>query len=179
MAPGAQSLVLTGHRMYDVYQLASLICLNGHLITDKGDPNSHYVVPHCEKCGAATTGQCECCDTPIRGAIVQEGIGLTITNPKRTIPKYCFNCGKPFPWTDRHIQAAVELFTEGVSATEDDIKEFSESLREIARDTPRSGLAASRLKKLRDKYGPIVQKVGYDVLLNLGCAGVAKEIFGS
>src|SRR5450756_713310 len=79
-----------------------LVCLNGHVETtwmEIAPPT-----PYCSICGEPTISACPDCDAPIRGMI--EGIVPLADEPA---PQFCYNCGKPYPWTGRALEAADEL----------------------------------------------------------------------
>src|SRR5690606_9266011 len=74
------------------------VCLNGHQITDSYNRSPEFRRKHCEKCGAATLHKCQSCSSPIKGDYHVEGV---ITIGRSTpVPRFCENCGKPFPWSD-------------------------------------------------------------------------------
>ena len=81
------------------------ICLNGHIITE--DISELELCENfCSQCGEPTITKCPKCNAPIRGDYYQ-GYLLAISNC--IVPKYCYHCGKPYPWTQTAIDAAVAL----------------------------------------------------------------------
>ena len=78
-------------------------------------------------------------------------------------PKYCGECGKPFPWTEKALQAAKEYTDELVELTPDEKVMLKEVLDDLTSDTARTSLAASRFKKFMTKIAPaaggVLQKI--------------------
>jgi hypothetical protein len=83
---------------YDV----GLICLNGHVINSLSLQHPESNSPFCKECGEKAINACENCNTPIRGFDLDSGCcGLEV-------PKHCHNCGNPYPWTQRKIDALID-----------------------------------------------------------------------
>lgn len=120
------------------------VCLNGHLITDSADiyPESHN--PYCTRCGAKTITSCPSCSAPIHG---DYDCGVVVMGSEPTVDAYCYNCGKPYPWTEVAIQSARETIMEDDSFTDAAKKSMVESLPDIICETPKTNLAVVRLKK--------------------------------
>jgi hypothetical protein len=52
-------------------------------------------------------------------------------------PSYCWKCGKPYPWTERRLQAAKQLVDEfDDELDESDRAKLKESIDDLAKDTP-------------------------------------------
>jgi hypothetical protein len=64
------------------------------------------------------------------------------------IPQFCNGCGKPYPWTERSINAAVELMTEEAKLDQDEAQKFEQTIKDLATDTPLTAVAIMRFKKL-------------------------------
>ena len=146
--------------------LGAQICLNGHVITsflDKGEqPRSGY----CEECGESTLIVCSDCSSSIRG----NADGMYGVMERYVPPKFCYQCGKAYPWTERRLDAARELAMEleGLQASER--QELADSIGDIVRDTPRTQVAALRFKRLAG----MAAKGAGDILWNL-VVDVASE----
>ena len=97
------------------YSIA-VVCKNGHVLT--GDRDSGDATPFCQRCGEATVQTCSHCPAPIRGDGTDPEWGTTFSMDRRP-PAFCYNCGKPYEWTLRQIQAAKDLTDEvdGLDAT--------------------------------------------------------------
>jgi hypothetical protein len=77
----------------------ALICLNGHVITTGLESSPEMYAKHCDRCGRETISECPHCHAKIRGHYHPKGgIGLI---SDYVLPKFCHECGKPYPWTER------------------------------------------------------------------------------
>ncbi|MBN2588762.1 MAG: DUF2321 domain-containing protein [Sedimentisphaerales bacterium] len=115
-----------GKKKFDVQQ----VCENGHQITSHYNEWPEERKCSCEKCGASTLTECPECKQEIQGA------ELKYKNRNRktledivSVPKYCKNCGKPYPWTQKNISQTVpvleesnKLHKEATSEKENEIK---------------------------------------------------------
>lgn len=80
------------------------ICENGHAISIGKDNITDD--KFCSGCGAKVLGTCPKCNAPIT-AVAKS---LTPTYfVEIEVPKYCGNCGAPYPWTERTIEAEEEI----------------------------------------------------------------------
>jgi hypothetical protein len=128
--------------LYDVAQ----ICPNGHVVNSTSSKHPERNEKYCSQCGEETITTCPRCGNPIRGFYwgeVGDAEGFRSA-------AFCHACGKPFPWTERRIQAAIDAFVDEIGPG-DDANQFAESVREVARETPKTELAAKRLVRLMGK----------------------------
>ena len=67
------------------------------------------------------------------------------------LPSFCPDCGEPYPWTEAKLKAAQELtdLNEDLSPEEREI--LKKSFDDIARDTPQTKVAATRIKRFLAK----------------------------
>ena len=85
------------------WQDTMLVCKNGHVITDSLRASPSSARKHCDRCGAEAISTCQSCGASIPGMThYQDVVALTGLPPA---PKYCHNCGKPFPWTVTGVAA--------------------------------------------------------------------------
>jgi hypothetical protein len=153
---------------YDVAQ----VCPNGHTANDSFREFSDFNKEFCDKCGEKTITSCPKCNNPIRGAYHAQGvIGVFEYTP----PAYCHNCGNAFPWTERKIQAAIELSVEEGNLNEEDSKVLEQSIKDIVRDIPQTQVAASRFKKIMTKVGSSTAGAVKDILVDI-VSETAKKI---
>lgn len=152
---------------YDVAQ----VCHNGHVANSSTISSPQFNQDFCDKCGEKTITECPHCHESIRGHYV----GTYVIGGEYHPPPHCHNCGKPFPWTERRIQAAIELSVEAGGLTGDDAKQLKESVNEIVRDTPKTHLAATRLKRLLPKLGQGTANAVRDILVDIA-SETAKRI---
>jgi hypothetical protein len=129
----------------------------------------------CVKCGAQTITQCPDCKSLIRGDYQFENV----IAPGPTKPNgFCHECGKPYPWTKRGLQAAKELADEFETLNSDERDELKKSLDELMKDAPSAEVAGFRFKKLMKKAGSGSIEVMKTVISDLVSETVRKSIFG-
>ena len=160
-----------GDSYYDVAQ----ICENGHVVnaTVQGFPNSNQ--DYCDKCGAPTIMACPSCKAPIHGLYFVAGI---IGFAGGDAPAFCYDCGKPFPWTSARLRAAEDLADELDSLTSDERESLKKSLHDLVRETPSTRVAEMRFKKIMRKAGEDGYKGMRTLLTDLVSEVVRKTIFG-
>lgn len=148
---------------YDVAQ----VCPYGHLANSSAVDFPQHNKDYCEHCGEKTLTACLECENPIRGSL-RRRVGGSYQPPS-----FCRSCGVSFPWTERKISAAIELAA--LDLTEQDAEEFRDSVNEIARDTPRARVAASRVKALLGKFSSTTAQVVRELLVDVA-SETAKKI---
>ena len=150
--------------MDETKYLCAAICLNGHEINScLDDPKCEE--KFCQKCGAQVITECPNCKKPIRGHL--DDIDSPLRNYQ--IPKYCLYCGKPFPWTESALKAANELITEDDNLSDIDKGKLSECLPDIIAETPRTQLAATRIKKSIKVAGQFTAEAIRQFVIDFGC----------
>src|SRR5689334_20941252 len=122
------------HEGYDVAQ----VCPNGHVANDSVRNFPQANKAFCDKCGEKTMTDCPACQQAIRGSY-WGSVGINRYHP----PAYCIHCGGPFPWTERKIQAAIELFADEV--TPEEVAGFEKDVRAVTQDTPAAQVASNRI----------------------------------
>jgi hypothetical protein len=147
-------------------------CLNGHIISNSvGTPHGNaHMQAFCSKCGEETIVSCPSCGTPQHG------------NLKDVMPfgdskadAYCWNCGKPYPWTERQFAATAELVNEEEQLSEQDKRLLTSSLSDLASDTPNTALAATRFRRIVAKAGGTFKTAMYKFIVDF-CSETAKKI---
>lgn len=154
-------------RRYDVQQ----VCNNGHKITGRYVERPEDRQKRCPNCGEITTVACPNCGKEIRGDRIEEELNGCIESVKRVrVPSYCANCGKPYPWTERKIRAAIQTFAEFGNLDESEKKTIDQDVVNIARDVPEAELSARRIKRIWEKCS----RAGYEVIMELASRTAAK-----
>jgi hypothetical protein len=102
-----------------------------------------FTVEYCDKCGEKMIDACPQCEKPIRGYYWGGGLSVRGYEP----PAHCINCGTTFPWTERTIQAAIELAADEAHLNAQERDEFAASVGDLTRQTARTPLAISRFKR--------------------------------
>jgi hypothetical protein len=161
--------------MGDSYFDVAQICLAGHVANSMA---RHYPTSNqtfCEKCGERTITACPSCSTNIRGYYHVPGM---IGAFGYSAPAFCFQCGKPFPWTASGLEAARELadILEGLTPEERD--ELKKSLDDLVREGPQTVLAETRFKRLMRKVGHEGAGAMRSILTDIVSETVRKTLFG-
>lgn len=153
---------------YDV----ALICGNGHLITANLCMNPEDHEAFCSQCGAPTISECPHCHKKIKGRLADE---FFIT--EYDVPAYCIYCGEPFPWTTNAIESTALIIREESSFNEQEQNALIEVLPDIIVETPKTNLAAVRLKKCLASAGKFTAEAVRQFALDFGCE-LAKKSLG-
>jgi len=158
---------------YDIAQ----ICLNGHVITNRAQRAPEFTQIFCDECGESTITKCEKCKTPIRGHYHVEGV-IAISGRAPTAPSFCHECGNAYPWIERKLEAAWELAEELEELSDEEKEKLKQSLNELVRDTPKTEVAVTRVKKILSKVGKESFATLKSILLDLATEAVKKSLFG-
>jgi len=153
------------------YEVAQ-ICLNGHVINARAGMWPHHNKDFCDKCGAATITRCPNCDTEIQGQYI---VGSWSSD--YAAAAFCPYCGKPYPWIEAKIQSAHELAVELENISDEEKKTLAMSIDEITKDTPKTTLAATRLKKILLKAGKPIADAFRDILVDVASETAKKVLW--
>jgi hypothetical protein len=118
---------------------------------------------------------CPGCSTVIRGYYNVPGVIVFFDYSK---PSYCYNCGKPFPWTAASLEAASELVDDLEALSQEEKQQLKESFPDLVRDTPRTAVAEGRFKRLTKKAGAEAVGAMRSILVDVVSEAVKKSIFG-
>ena len=127
----------------------------------------------CERCGEATITACPSCSQPIPGYYLNSALIGSSYEP----PAFCGDCGKPFPWTERRLDAARELAFEAEHLTGEERQQLADSLNDLTRDTPKTQVAVGRFKRLAAKAGVETGNALRTVLVDV-MSDAAKKALG-
>lgn len=148
------------------------ICLNGHIVS-KYEANFQK---HCSTCGLETYSNCTNCQSPIHGLADIKGVAIIGKRPY-DLPYYCYNCGAPYPWTQKILNNAVELL-----GLDDDLDNATRELiknaiPELLVDTPTTPLAIAKYRKGIAHAGQIVRDSMRQLLVDVVSETVKKSLF--
>lgn len=92
---------------YDVQQ----VCLNGHQITAYYHLHPEDRKAYCGICGKETVHACQKCNMEIQGGGISwvNGVRYPAAFSSVSIPEFCKNCGKAFPWKERKKDLEISL----------------------------------------------------------------------
>lgn len=155
---------------YDIAQ----ICLNGHVANSSFQDFPQHNQKFCEQCGQPTITECSNCKSSIKG-YYRDGSLFS----EYVVPKFCDNCGKPYEWTERKLNAAKELasLSEGFSETE--MLDFKNSIDNLVQNSPNVEVAKVKYKKYAIKAGKGIAQGIRDILVDIVSESVKKTIFGN
>lgn len=129
---------------YDTAQ----ICKNGHVITRGFHDMPEFRQKFCDKCGEETIIACPHCNTEIRG-FLRDSISFSAA----VAPRYCFECGKAYPWTERKLEVFQEYANELDELNPAEKKELQEAVTDLVRSTPKAPVAEKKFKRIVAKLG--------------------------
>jgi hypothetical protein len=93
------------------------------------------------------------------------------------IPAHCSECGMAFPWTSARLAAAKELAGEVEGLSDDERETLKNSLDDLTTDTPKTEVAASRVKRLIAKSGKVAADTFNKILVTVATEYAKKIIF--
>ena len=155
------------------YYTNATICKNGHTVNSSKKVQDKY----CYHCGAETISECPHCNIDIRGDY--EVPNVFVVGDKYDVPKYCFNCGKPFPWTEQAISNMEQIILENSELSLQDNERLIESLPHAMAETPSTSLAATRIKKALINAGTFTADALRQFVIDFGCEMLKNYIMNS
>ena len=156
------------------------ICLNGHLVGfDFVSPIrpglNQKADPFCERCGQPAIVQCPACNSEITRHT------LTLASDAHRaheVPSFCRRCGKPYPWTERRLQAARELIDLEQTLAPDEKAALKTDIQDIAHDAPRTRAASIRIKNALATVSGALGSALRDIIVNVASEAAKKTILG-
>lgn len=130
-----------------------------NLLQNKG-PDAQF----CPTCGRPATNKCSRCQSPIM--------------VDSTRPSYCRKCGSSFAWTDAALAATAELVQEEEQLSEQDKLTLTSSLPELICDSPRTTLAATRVRRIAGKVGGAFKAAMYKFAVDCASETAKKIVLG-
>ena len=165
----------THHERQGDWRDNAQICPNGHLANSSMKLCPEFNQEFCQECGEKTLTACQHCQEPIRGDYHMENV---LGGFGYTPPRHCHNCGKPFPWIERTLEAAKELTDEIDELIPEEREKLKGTLNDLIVDTPRTELAATRFKKLVSKGGKATALALEKILTGIVTEAAKKAIWG-
>lgn len=151
-----------------------LVCESGHVLTDCLECSSDDS-KFCDKCGARTISACPSCGAKIRGDLIDSGVVCIGFTP--VAPKYCPECGEPFPWTVASIEALRELAELDDDLNEADREMLVESAETAMTENPKTKVSALKVKKVLSKAGKATASAARDLLVDVLAESAKKMIW--
>lgn len=148
------------------------ICLNGHVINKY---NANYQ-KYCSKCGETTLSECSNCHAPIRGLMDVKGVVFAYER-EYPLPHYCYECGFPYPWTQKILHNAVELLSLDNDLDETSKELIKDAIPELIIETPTTPIAIAKYQKGVSKAGQIVKDSLRQLLIDVLSETTKKTLF--
>lgn len=156
---------------YDV----GLICKNGHVVNASAKSSPELNVEHCKRCGAPTIRKCPKCGTDIQGYYQARG---WVNTSGYSAPKFCHECGNPYPWTEEKMKAAKELTKEIDDLSEEERTLIEKSIDDIVKDTPRTKVATTKFKKIMSRAGSTVASELRELIVDIASETAIRILKG-
>ena len=129
---------------------------------------------YCGECGQSTIQACPNCNSSIRGYYHVDGVVSFSDTP---VPRFCTDCGKPYPWISKAIDAAECLISELSELTDEEKEILKKNLDDIINETPYTSLAVTRFKKLIPKSGKVAGELIKDILIKIVSEAAKKALW--
>lgn len=137
----------------------AFICENGHVLEVASfECDSLY----CSECSAPIISMCPNCRSTIRG----HEVGCS---GHYRIPSYCDKCGNPYPWTFRAQAIAEAIIKEDTNISTDERDLLLDVVPDMIVETPKTRLAAVRIKKAFKVLGTFAADGLRQFLIDYGC----------
>lgn len=149
------------------------ICRRGHFVLRSLREFPQLRKAFCEACGAPTISECQTCGWPIAG----EGYAPFGGGGPYQLPRYCGECGKPFPWTELALSAAREYTDDLDQLTAEEKTTLKGTFDDLTSDTARTPLAANRFKTFVSKIGPVAGDALKNIIVTVATE-TAKKYMG-
>ena len=91
-------------------------------------------------------------------------------------PKFCGECGTPFPWTETALSAAKEYTDDLDELSAEEKYALKGPFDDLTSDTPRTPVAANRFKKFIAKVGPVAGSVLQKIVETVATEAAKKSI---
>ena len=103
-------------------------------------------------------------------------VTFEIGENQEKVPKYCYNCGKMYPWTKSKLQALNEVIDLADELEDDDKNELKEASELISTDTPRTQVGVLKIKKYTDKIGGAIGEKLQDLIVDIASETAIKSM---
>ena len=147
----------------------ALICKGGHIATPNLSTDQGAADEYCSECGEKKIFRCPSCNASIRGIKLPgirgdggpfDAVLVGRLQASYSPPSYCYKCGKPFPWTESKITAAIELFLEFGDLNETQKETIEQDIANLTKDAPATELSAMRIKRIWESTPVAIAREG-------------------
>ena len=149
------------------------ICLNGHMINDSADVYPEHNEEYCSKCGQKTITTCPNCQVPIRGDYYVPGYYGGNETP---VPAYCHHCGRPFPWTEKVLNNAVEILSYDAELDENTKQLIKDSIPGLLVDSVDTELSIVKFNSVISKVSDVIKNALYNTLVDVVSGAIMNRL---
>lgn len=149
---------------------SATICLNGHIASDSQANYRNF----CKTCGEPTISFCQKCNEHIQGYYYVPGF---IGSIDYTVPNYCHHCGKPYPWTEKLLNNAVELVSLDEKLSREQKEIIKNAIPDLIIESPTTPVAQAKYKKYILNSASYVQDGLKNLLIDVVSETVKKSLF--
>jgi hypothetical protein len=146
------------------------ICINGH-VANYDEPNHQK---YCSVCGKETISECQYCHAPIRGRLYD---GEILIRPRYQKDMYCYECGKPYPWTEAIIKASTDLLWMDEDLSSDQKEILKNAIPDLIVEAPATPVAVASYKKYISKASDYISNALYQLLVDVVSESVKQSLF--
>lgn len=93
------------------------------------------------------------------------------------VPKYCPECGSPYPWTQSILDNALELLSLDVDLDDDTKNTIREAIPNLIVETPSTTISVQKYKMAIEHASQIVKDGLYNLLKDVVSEGIKTLLF--
>ena len=153
------------------------VCLGGHVAASDAETHRTAVSNFCSVCGAKVITACPGCNAPIRGFYIPPGVP-GVGGIFKSLAAFCYECGKPYPWTVEKLEAAKSLADDLEEVSPEDRARLKTALDDVVAGGPKAEAGAARIKKMLGKASTAVGQALWKITVDVA-SEAAKKILTS
>lgn len=92
-------------------------------------------------------------------------------------PFYCYHCGKPYPWTQKILDSAIELLSLDEDLDSDTKSIIKNAIPNLLVETPETPIATAKYRSAIGKAGQILKGSLYQLLVDCITESAKKVIY--
>lgn len=145
--------------------------MNGHVMSKYEADYQKF----CSFCGEKTYSACPHCGSPIRG--LKELDFVFVGQRPYSRPNYCYECGKPYPWTEKVLESAVELISLDDDLDTKSRQLIKDAIPALLVDTPATPVSVAKYQKGIARAGEVLKNSLYNLLIDVISETAKKLLF--
>lgn len=92
-------------------------------------------------------------------------------------PYYCWNCGKPYPWTEKILENAIEILSLDETIGETERELIKNAIPNLIVETPDTPVAVAKYKKGISQAAEFVKTSMRQLLIDVVSETIKKTLF--